>query len=54
MNEPAPSVRDELTAIATGRDEGSNIGVIVFFSAVLVVVIGGAILLTRARKNRGS
>ena len=45
---------DELTAIATGRDEGSNIGVIVFFSAVLVVVIGGAILLTRARKNRGS
>lgn len=45
---------DELTAIATGRDEGSNIGLIVFFSAVLIVVIGGAVLLTRARKNRGS
>lgn len=45
---------DELTAIATGRDEGSNVGVIVFFSAVLIVLVGGTILLTRARKNRGS
>ncbi|MBU3689076.1 MAG: hypothetical protein B7C54_05615 [Acidimicrobiales bacterium mtb01] len=44
----------ELTAIATGREDRSNVGVIVFFGAVAVVILGGAILLARARKNRGS
>ena len=44
----------DLTAIATGDRGSSSVGVVIFFSAAGIVVIGGVVLVVRSRKTRAS